>query len=90
MVFWGRWLSNLEQYDYTIVHRKGTRHVSADASSCVPIKKCPRTDCPHCMMKICKVTAQQPADDTDGWWGVGVGGVGVSNQDILDWQWPEL
>ena len=35
------------------------------------------------MMKICKVTAQQLADDTDEWL------VGWSDQDLLDWQWKD-
>ena len=73
-----RWLSKLEQYDYTIVHRKGPQHVTADGLTRLPIKKCPRTDCPHNTMKICKVTAQQPVDDTDEWL------VGWDNS--LDWQ----
>lgn len=42
-----RWISNLETYDYELVHRKGTLHGNADSLSRMPYPYCKRLDCPH-------------------------------------------
>jgi hypothetical protein len=44
-----RWLSTLNSYDLTIIHRPGVRHINADVlSRRVPNRPCPRRDCPCC------------------------------------------
>jgi transposase InsO family protein len=44
-----RWLSTLNSYDLTIIHRPGARHINADVlSRRVPNRPCPRRDCPCC------------------------------------------
>ena len=35
-----RWLEQLAEYDYQVVHRPGRNHISADCLSCVPCKQC--------------------------------------------------
>ena len=84
MAFWLDGYQSLNSMTTQLSTKKGPRHVNADSLSRLPIKKWPRTDCPHCTMKICKVTAQQLADDTDEWL------VGWSDQDLLDWQRKDL
>ena len=42
-----RWLSKLEKYDFTIVHKKGSQHGNADGLSCILPKKCPPSECPQ-------------------------------------------
>jgi hypothetical protein len=41
-----RWLASLSEYDLVIEHRPGKMHGNADALSRMPIRSCPRTDCP--------------------------------------------
>lgn len=43
-----RWISNLETYDYELVHRKGTLHGNADGLSRMPYPYCKRLDSPDC------------------------------------------
>ena len=75
-----RWLSKLEKYVYTIVHRKGPQHANADGLSRLPARKCPRNNCPQCTMKVYSIIVQPQADETDEWL------TGWSNQDLFDWQ----
>ena len=47
----GRWLSHLSELGVTndtIIHRRGSKHVNADALSRRPVRKCHRADCPKC------------------------------------------
>ena len=47
----GRWLAHLSEFglDHSqIEHRKGTKHVNADALSRVPVKKCQNLECDDC------------------------------------------
>ena len=37
-----RWLEKLEEYTFTIVHRRGTLHSNADAMSRIPCRQCGR------------------------------------------------
>ena len=37
-----RWLEKLEEYTFTIVHRRGTLHSNADAMSRIPCRQCER------------------------------------------------
>ena len=41
-----RWLASLSEYDFTIVHREGKKHANADGCSRIPVRSCPRADCP--------------------------------------------
>lgn len=43
-----RWLSILETYDFSIVHRPGRLHCNADSLSRRPASYCKRHDCPDC------------------------------------------
>ena len=56
-----RWLSNLECYDFEIIHRRGTQHGNADGMSRIPItnitRKCPRPECADCTRQIRPVSA---------------------------------
>ena len=47
-----RYLASLDQYDYTIVHRKGDHHRNADGMSRIPARKFPRDDCPQCTHQV--------------------------------------
>ena len=47
-----RWLTKLERYNYTFVHRKGSQHTNADALSRIPTRKCPRADCTQCTRDV--------------------------------------
>ena len=44
----GRWLQVLAEFNFTIEHREGKRHLNADALSRVPARPCPKEDCPNC------------------------------------------
>ena len=35
-----RWLERLEEYNFTVVHRKGSQHNNADALSRLPCRQC--------------------------------------------------
>ena len=37
-----RWLERLEEYNFTVVHRKGSQHNNADALSRLPCQQCGR------------------------------------------------
>ena len=37
-----RWLEKLQEYNFTVVHRQGSRHCNADALSRVPCRQCGR------------------------------------------------
>ena len=39
-----RWLEKLQEYDFIIKHRKGTKHGNADALSRLPCTQCGRGD----------------------------------------------
>lgn len=41
-----RWLASLSEYDFVIQHREGKKHANADGCSRIPIRSCPRPDCP--------------------------------------------
>ena len=56
-----RWLTKLERYNYTFVHRKGSQHTNADALSRIPIRKCPRADCTQCTRDVCPISTELPA-----------------------------
>ena len=75
-----RWLSKLKKYDYTIVHQKGPQHANTDGLSWLPARKCPRNNCPQCMMKVYSITVRPQADETNEWL------TSWSNQDLFDWQ----
>ena len=77
-----RWLATLEKYNYEIVHRKGPQHQNADALSRIPVRKCPRDDCPQCTLKVCPITAlpAPAADDADEWL------EGWTERELYDWQ----
>jgi hypothetical protein len=48
-----RWISQLQEYDYRIEHRKGTLHGNADGLSRRHVHRtCKRTDCPDCSIAI--------------------------------------
>ena len=81
-----RWLSKLEKYDFTIVHRKGPQHGNADGLSHIPHRKCPRCECPHCSSTVKKAyrISRKTRVETDEWlerW---------SNEDLLEWQRSDL
>ena len=57
-----RWLSTLEKYHYTFVHRKGVYHTNADALSRLPTRKCPREDCSQCAHDVCPVSRETPSE----------------------------
>eukprot|EP00731_Ephydatia_muelleri_P010418 Em0005g1004a len=38
-----RWLERLEEYDFTVIHRRGSQHSNADALSRGPCKQCGRS-----------------------------------------------
>ena len=75
-----RWLATLEKYDYKFVHRKGSQHSNADALSRLPLRKCPREDCPQCTLQVCPITARPEAAETDEWL------LGWTNQELSQWQ----
>ena len=56
-----RWLSILAVFNFTIEHRKGDKHLNADALSRKPPRRCPRVDCPNCYpdsdMQSCNTVA---------------------------------
>ena len=39
-----RWLEKLQEYDFIVMHRQGSRHGNADALSRIPCKQCGRGD----------------------------------------------
>ena len=41
-----RWLASLAEYDFKIEYREDKKHGNADGCSRIPIRKCPRNDCP--------------------------------------------
>ena len=43
-----RWLSFLEMYEMTVVHRPGTKHANADGMSRIPIRRCGYDLCTEC------------------------------------------
>ena len=80
------WLSKLEKYDFTIVHRIGPQHGNADALSCIPHRKCPRSECPDCSSTVKKAykISRKTRVDTDEWL------EGWTTEDLLDWQRSDL
>ena len=47
----GRWLAHLSEFGLDhkqIVHRKGTKHLNADALSRIPVRKCQNLECRDC------------------------------------------
>ena len=56
-----RWLTKLERYNYTFVHRKGSQHTNADALSRIPTRKCPRVDCTQCNRDVCPISTELSA-----------------------------
>lgn len=62
-----RWLSTLDTFDYEMVHRKGVKHVNADALSRQIHRKCPRSDCPQCRPSVVCPVFPQPVDVDDDW-----------------------
>ena len=75
-----RWLATLEKYHYESVHRKGSQHSNADALSRLPLRKCPREDCPRRTVQVCPITARPEPAETDGWL------LGRTNQELSQWQ----
>ena len=43
-----RWLTILDPYSFTIVHRQGAKHGNADGLSRIITRPCSRPDCPDC------------------------------------------
>lgn len=41
-----RWLASVTEYDFTIEHREGKKHANVDGCSRIPVRSCPRLDCP--------------------------------------------
>ena len=80
------WLSKLEKYDFTIVHRIGPQHGNADALSCIPHRKCPRGECPDCSSTVKKAykISRKTRVDTDEWL------EGWTTEDLLEWQRSDL
>ena len=39
-----RWLEKLQEYDFIVIHRQGSKHGNADALSRIPCKQCRRGD----------------------------------------------
>lgn len=39
-----RWLEKLHDFDFVVVHRKGKKHLNADALSRLPCEQCGQTD----------------------------------------------
>eukprot|EP00731_Ephydatia_muelleri_P000583 Em0001g583a len=39
-----RWLERIQQYDFTIIHRRGRKHCNADAMSRIPCSQCGRSE----------------------------------------------
>ena len=74
------WPATLEKYDYKFIHRKGSQHSNADALSCLPLRKCPREDCPQCTLQVCPVTARPEPAEPDEWL------LGWTNQELSQWQ----
>ena len=44
----GRWFQLLAEFHFVIQHRKGNKHLNADALSRAPPRKCKRDNCPEC------------------------------------------
>ena len=75
-----RWLATLEKYDYNFFHRKGSQHNNADAQFRLPLRKCPREDCPQCTLQVCPITDRPEPVETDEWL------LGWTNQELSQWQ----
>lgn len=45
-----RWITILENYDFELKYRAGSKHKNMDALSRVPDRKCKRPDCPQCVL----------------------------------------
>ena len=39
-----RWVKQLQEYDFTVVHRHGRKHTNANALSCLPCQQCGRCE----------------------------------------------
>lgn len=57
---YARWITILENYDFELKYRAGSKHKNADALSRVPDRKCKRLDCPQCVPNF----DQSPAIDS--------------------------
>ena len=57
-----RWLSILETYDMTIEHRKGSKHLNADALSRFNYRKCKNDQCTMCSKSKCREKGDNPPD----------------------------
>ena len=56
-----RWLEKLQEYDFSILHRQGSRHSNADALSRIPCRQCGRGDlCGKIFDEVCAVDAVLP------------------------------
>ena len=56
-----RWLEKLQEYDFSILHRQGSRHSNADALSRIPCRQCGRGDlCGKIVDEVCAVDAVLP------------------------------
>ncbi len=56
-----RWLESLQQYDFSIEHRPGSKHANADALSRRP---CLRENCRHCDRLECREHSEREKEQT--------------------------